>query len=344
MKKVLLASSALVASVAVTAPAAAGEVTWNAFTHFFASSSYEESGADAESDIQDFNTNSEIHLKFEDTADNGLTYGFKIELEADQNATDNVDENYIFLSGDWGRVELGDNDGAADQLDVVGTSGFTYGMLNNSTGGTFNADGVANRNTRTAANLNDSSDDTKITYLTPSFSGFTAGISYAPESNTGNSVADSAGGEDHFEVGLNYSGDFDGFGLTAAITANHEEINEDDDQTGVQAGVEVSVAGFTVGLAGAHIDNDNTGETDTVNFGVSYSAGAWTVAGGALYSEFDADAANSDEELTAVTAGVSYNIAPGLTASLGGTYGENEVDNSDDREFNTVVAGIQVSF
>ena len=56
MKKVLLASSALATSVGVTAPATA-EVTWNAFTMFFASSSYEKNDGHPDSgDIRDFST------------------------------------------------------------------------------------------------------------------------------------------------------------------------------------------------------------------------------------------------------------------------------------------------
>ena len=229
MKKVLLASSALVASAALVAPAAASDkVTWNAFTQFHAGSAYGEKGGMDAANAKDkpmgqsgvdFRTNSEVHLKFSDTADNGLNYGFKVELETDQNTANNTDENHIFISGDWGKIQLGDQDGAADQLKKTGTTNFVFGMINNSTGANFDYAG-SKRKTSTVASISRDADNTKVTYLSPAFSGFTVGLSYSPESNDGTKFAESAKGtkKDHFEAGVGYSGDFDGVGLGFGLT------------------------------------------------------------------------------------------------------------------------------
>src|SRR5277367_2906153 len=89
-----------------------------------------------------FKTDTEIHITATGKADNGLVYGMYVEIEADpalnvlttstvniagangtttQTASGTSGQNYIdeaniFLQGSWGRVEMGDQDGAGDQL------------------------------------------------------------------------------------------------------------------------------------------------------------------------------------------------------------------------------------
>ncbi|WP_299381069.1 porin [uncultured Kiloniella sp.] len=204
MKKVLLASSALVAGAAFAAPAMAadGEIVWSAFTQFHVSSTGVDSdstasGGDTNKGI-DFNTNSEIALTYTATADNGLTYGLHIQLEADQGNTNDADENNIFLEGDFGRVELGDQDSAGDNLMVSGSSvGFMFGMYGNYTGSTmYNSRSARIGAARSAADFSDSSDDTKITYYTPTYNGFRAGISFAPDNDHGGTVSAGNSGTD----------------------------------------------------------------------------------------------------------------------------------------------------
>ena len=241
-------------------------------------------------------------------------------------------------------MELGDNDSVAGQLFMAATSGFTYGMINNSVGGSFNADGKDNSKVRSYIALPDSSDNTKITYMTPSFEGFTAGVSYAPEANVGYKFED-ADIQDQTGVGLSYSGDFDDVGLKSSLFGTYED-NAGKDVTGVQGAVQVSFSGFTVGLAANQIDKEDTSRENAVQFGVSYSTGPFIVSSGALYSEYKPDnsSTDADEEMAAVSAGVAYRVMPGVYAGLGGTYGEYKVDGGDDGKFNTVVAGVSVSF
>src|SRR3546814_12424199 len=67
-------------------------------------------------------------------ADNGVTFGFRVEIEADGGATNNVDENSIFASGSFGKLEFGNNDGAEDTFAVNGSnSGVDYGGVGNPT-------------------------------------------------------------------------------------------------------------------------------------------------------------------------------------------------------------------
>ena len=235
MKKVLLASSALVAGAAFSAPAMAadGEIVWSAFTQFHVSSTGVDndstvSGGDTNNGV-DFNTNSEIALTYTATADNGLTYGLHIQLEADQSNTNDVDENHIFLEGEFGKVLLGDQDSAGDALMVSGSSvGFQFGMFGNYTGSNMTSNSSARMGSaNSAADFSDSSDDTKITYFTPTFNGFKAGITYAPDADTGNSVsADNTSRDNHIDGGINYSGNFNDFSIDAGLVGGTHETQQ----------------------------------------------------------------------------------------------------------------------
>jgi hypothetical protein len=172
-------------------------------------------------DNAEMKTDTEIHITATGKADNGLVYGMYVEIEADPalstltttsvnvnastgavtqtavptSASNYIDEANIFLQGTWGRVELGDQDGAGDQL-FFGAPydyGPAYGVNSGADGDVVfrfaNTAVVQNGN---SSNINaaplysynikalDSNDATKITYLTPVISGFRAGISYTP--------------------------------------------------------------------------------------------------------------------------------------------------------------------
>ena len=71
---------------------------------------------------REFELETEIVVRADGKADNGLLYGAKIEL---QNSTGGAgatgvgtDEASVYLGGTWGRLELGDFDGAADTLKI----------------------------------------------------------------------------------------------------------------------------------------------------------------------------------------------------------------------------------
>ena len=97
-----------------------------------------------------------------------MEYGGTIEFEADTNRTDNTDETWVFLSGGWGEVRLGDEDDVADNS-VVGAQVIAAG-----TGGIDGSDAVISA--APVVFLTNSNDATKIRYYTPSFGGFSVGV------------------------------------------------------------------------------------------------------------------------------------------------------------------------
>jgi hypothetical protein len=245
MKNVLMASSAIVgAAVLVASPAAAQELKLSAFQQFMAS------GGDSDADSSDrgfaFSTNTEVHVNGSIMADNGITFGFRVEFEADTGATNNVDENSIFASGSFGKLEFGNNDGAEDTFMVNGSnSGVDYGGVGNPTSN-FLSSAFAG-SAHTSVDMTDSGDATKITYTTPNFNGFSAGLSYTPDTSDGTdgnafNGADADGAHDHIGLGLGYEGEFNGVGLELGLVGQFGTFDEEpeDDLWGIGGGVAVA--------------------------------------------------------------------------------------------------------
>ena len=123
----------------------------------------------------DFRNNSEVHvLARGKSEESGLEYGATVEFEADTNQTLNTDETWIFLRGGWGELRMGDEDGAVDnsiiggQTIAAGTGGID--------GSSFVVAGIAGEGVFPT----ETDDPTKIRYYTPSFGGFSLGISFTP--------------------------------------------------------------------------------------------------------------------------------------------------------------------
>src|SRR3954454_21941686 len=120
MKKALLAGTAITAA-ALYAQSAQAQlvVSLGGYTEFFGA--YYDDDASG-STKREFELETEIVVRADGKADNGLLYGAKIEL---QNSTGGsgatgvgTDEASVYLGGTWGRLELGDFDGAADTMKI----------------------------------------------------------------------------------------------------------------------------------------------------------------------------------------------------------------------------------
>jgi outer membrane protein OmpU len=229
MRKILLATTALAAFAGFSSAANAQiTVTLGGYTEFF--------GAIYDNNLvngteREFQLETEILIKADGKADNGLLYGAKVELQnSSAGGGVTTDEASVYLSGTWGRIELGDFDGAADTLAIyaplVGIEqidGDAYDFLDT---------GVSPTTVRFGATpffglvkAPDSGDATKVMYLTPRFAGIQAGISYATQngSEAQNVVAlksDTPSYKDFWEFGANYTGTFAGFSVAAGATAS----------------------------------------------------------------------------------------------------------------------------
>ncbi len=391
MKKALLGTTALVGAALLTVPAAAQlEVTVGGDLLFLGAGYVDDISEDVDlapgvsfdRTNREFETDTEIVIEADGVADNGLLYGAEIQLEADQDTEDNADEVFIYLEGNWGRVELGDNDGAADSTQIFAPT-VGLGQID----GEF-SDFISL--VEPQPKLDDTSDDTKVTYYTPRFAGFQLGVSYVPEDDEGNNVIfERQSSENFIEVGGNYLNEFGGIGVAisgAYIRGSaNDTLDEADDTNQFQGGAQIAWGGFTIGGAYLELDNaiDPTSDSDDANAwnaGISYEQGPWGVA--FSYNSFDSDgqigAGNSgladavngafdadgdgetdDDTLPIVhddsdffSVGVVYTVAPGLTAAADFAYFQNDFENTgvdpafDDFEDEGFIGvfGIEASF
>lgn len=372
MRNLLLASTAAFALAGVAGSALAAEVSTKTlglqisgeFQFNFGISDEDQVGTGAnqvgEARSTDFETNSEIEFTFTNRADNGLTYGANLELEADPNDAGHMDEVYGFVSGGFGQIEFGNEDGAADKQLVTIPTGFGTGGVDGDFGGFIVGD---------APNVTifptDTSDSTKVSYYSPSFSGLTVGISYTPRNGSeGDNVSllkTGTGFEDVVELGVNYRGEFqgvsvavggvysfgDGVETAAGATSNTEDLSA------YAVGASVGFSGVTIGAI--YVDNQESGltvadpsKTDNTAYGlgIQYTTGPITVGAQYTQDERDANAAGTgDVESTAWALGGTYVVAPGLAVYAEGVFWERDSDVAgDDNEGNVFIVGSKINF
>ena len=152
MKKLLLAGTAI-AGVAVLAHPAHADLKLDLEGYFRGYAVYAENKEDVDAAGAnklhkfDFLRDNEVHFTGQTTLDNGLTVGVHNEIKLGSEANSNfgagggagqpnrvnllqqpgddptmVDETYAYFQGDWGRVNLGVEDGAAYLLQVAAPS------------------------------------------------------------------------------------------------------------------------------------------------------------------------------------------------------------------------------
>jgi hypothetical protein len=289
--------------------------------------------------------------------DFGMTYGAQIQLLKDDNDPENGDDQqFAYLGGDWGKVEAGDADGAADKLaiyapDDFGTGGITgkyYQYLNSGTifDGTSGYTSIAAGNKRYKAF--DSETASKLSYYTPRIAGFQAGASYAPDGAGQGNRDDRVGNdgdldslynqatnkafENYVEVGANYETDFDDVGLAVGgsyvYAGSKGEFNNTkvEDLSAYQVGAKANFMGFTLG--GGYVWQDESGITESTankqdstgyNFGLQYETGPFIVGANALFAE-NQGYSNKDNQLDVYSVGATYVVAPGLSTFVEGTF------------------------
>lgn len=201
MKKILVASSALVAVAFAGQAQASEKISLSVGGYMEQWIGAADQDNDSIDNVNAFQSDTEIHFSGSTTLDNGIEVGAKIELEGEQ-ASNQIDEQYLYVNGGFGQVKLGAEDGAAADMGIsapaVGPVGANDGDMGNWVTLAATPDTVP------------AGDDSKrLTYYTPSLGGFKAGFSYADDdsSETNDTVTT---GDNRVSAGIEYSGDFDG--------------------------------------------------------------------------------------------------------------------------------------
>jgi hypothetical protein len=304
MRKVLLATTALVA-MSVSAAQADVSIGGQAVFEIYSPST----GA------QTFTTDGGINITGTETTDSGLTFTALHQAQFETAAGAN--DSYIDVKGDFGSVRLGDTDAALDRMD-----GATGAAMDLEGTGSGSSTGVR-VNLASSATQIGNGDPTAISFFAPSMNGMTF---------YGQAEADGAGNG----FGVNYT--VGGVSLMAqsvqdkVFSANEGTTDEAVDATGIAASF--SMAGVKFGMGSATWDSTPTQEKITAtDIGVSYSANGMTL----VATSASGKQGNRTDKYSNV--GVSYTIAPGITAMV--ESGRGEVAAVD---FDATWAGLSVDF
>jgi predicted porin len=313
----------------------------------------------------DFRTESEINLYADGVAANGMRYGAVFELQMDNVAGGSgtavdYDELYGFVKGSWGELRFGQEDHAANLMQVRRPS--TLWMGSDDAWDEFVVQsGTFGSAPYIMSGITDGSDATKLIYLSPQFMGFDVGASYAPNSGEGErtQLADSTttfqrdrtSTENQISAALRYRGTFGDVGVQAAMTgywADAAQLSANGAALATKpqninaylAGLVLRAYGFQVGGEYAWGKYNTTVGNGALNPGLDgsnhwlvgavYTIGAFQV--GAQYGKGTQDngtsttgAALSDRTQTYLGLGVSYTLAPGMT--LFANYNQVEDEN-----------------
>ena len=391
MKKIILATTALV-SVAFAGNALAQEsqmmsamgndIQIGGYYEFGYSEYSDDDDASRTGDGSRFYGDSELFINFSAVSDAGLEYGVSVELPingggqgddlslghetADDDASDDTDEASIYIAGDFGRVILGNNDHAGDSFQTwIGTDR-TYGQ-DDAKGPTFRD--VEGNNSATEGDWNVAvkphtvnapyGDGSKITYLSPSFSGFQFGVSLEDDG-----VSD----DDTTSVGAKY--DFTLYGVDVTLKAAGYSYGNDDSSTSYGATFGYGDFTFTAASAEFDIDHDDNddrlipdgsggtmtnpnpmspnAEPEVLGFGLSYDINEDLFVS-AYYATSEDDV--TKQELSTTSVGARYTIAHGLTATaalnsfeLEGRPGSNNTPFAGNNEGEELVLQVEFSF
>lgn len=359
MKKVLLATSAITAiSLAGIASAQESQMMSAGGNTLSIGGYYEFGYASRSDDIdnkdgKDSKTygDSELYIDFETTSDSGLTYGVQIDMEIvngsnygedgkDSGKAANAEEASIYVSGDFGTMHFGHDDnaygrfltwaptheGATSQDDNI----LWVNRLPNSAGPdniSGNDDDVANSLdlAYTTVGANPYEDNAKVAYVSPNFSGFQFGASYADSDSTKDNPT---------ALGASYGMDIGGMNSGMSFTLTAASYNNNADGTGKstdsQYGISFGLNDLTVTAA------RYSGKTGNINkkateFGIGYQiTDSLSVGASMNNAESDGTKGGSkiDQEGDYQSFSGSYKIAPGLKTTLA----FNNTEVSDNRK------------
>ena len=347
-KTVLLATTALAAAqFGAIAPAAAQN--WDMTVGGFMSQyfGYAE-GARRGDDGFDQKTDAEIEFTPKITLDNGLEIGVNVQLEA-QTEDDQIDQQFAYVEGSFGRIELGSNDNAPATMSI-GVPSAGIGLDDGDTGdwlGAINSDLII---TTPSFTIEDDSSE-QVTYYTPRFAGFQLGASYVPQLNQdldgvsgANAPRENDGVRDNaFGIAANFERDFNEVSFGAS--AGYMTYGDDDAAVGPTPedygfGLSIGYAGFTLAGAYNRLEDSSAGDLENFGVGLLYETGPLALSLGYIRGRDKSSSADSD----AFEFGASYALGPGVSAVYSFYYVNQESAFGSDLEGAAAIGGLALSF
>jgi len=370
MKKVLLASSALLGASAFAAGSAYAEkpvMTFSgslAYEMIFADGDQADAGVGHSISAND--QMSELAWDARGSTDAGLNYRANVQWRYTNGAAGSFDESWLQFSGGWGSIVLGGDDPVSDT--IAGTAGHTFqegtwGTDGNNALRNVNFLGLATGTHYYQSSAGMTGDANKISYTTPNFGGFQAGVSYTPQGvafQQTQQVNDNAN-DQVLDLAAGWGGEFGGVGLKFDGSYQMGEDNsgtagaDREDLRSYMLGASITFAGFGLGAGYFNSEESNTAKGvanadggEGFNVGGSYSFGPGSVSLMYQNSTDDLNGDNLEDESTIYHAGVTYTIADGLNAY--GSYYNMSIDNeggnvaANQNDAQVVIIGTRVTF
>jgi len=293
MRKVLLATTALVA-MSVTGAHADISISMTAEAGFITSDS------DGDSAWMDGN----LTVKGTSTSDSGLTFSAVKNMAFQPGSSvahtgDSITEDaYIDVTGDFGGFRIGQTDLAGDRMDgVLGKNKDVYTIGSTGTSGAHYG-----------TDLTDDDDNTSISYVSPSMSGFTVYGAAVPNGLN--------------QMGVNFS-----LGGMSVMIQQASGTSKGDE---VSVGAGLSLAGVGINVGKKQEDKNGT-KIDSSDLNLAYSLNDSTKMSVLLQ-----EGKSSSEKHTMTGVEVSYSIAPGATAYIG--YESTDIAGTKDSGMGAVLS------
>ena len=296
-------------------------------------------------------SDSEIWFGGRTTLANGITIGFDVQLEANQQG-DQIDESYLFVDGAFGRLVLGTENDAAYIMHVsapnAGRSGFqtqesaafgawiqrpTEVSALDTTAPKLNGTGLGGSFGNGLTFVNQAGNDgQRVTYYTPRFFGLQGGASYTPNlvEDLNTELNRRQTRTNGFTGSLNYTNDFGAFNVQASAgvtywpkvsgavtpggTTNTSTSGAGSSIKDWSLGAQVGYAGFAFGGSYRKYDQKrdfNNGRAFAV--GGAYSTGPFAIALNWLNSHVDGSSTvGAKDKFNQVHLTGAYTMGPGV--------------------------------
>jgi hypothetical protein len=316
MRKVLLATTALVAMTGVQAANAAdisiyGGMDWSYYSY------------DDGSSI--FDTDGNVKLKATSTADNGITYQVYQSVGMH---TSTEEDSSITISGDFGKIQLGGADSVIDGLDgdvshyandwtnktqsaPSGSGAHTTGICNSAL---FQCGGEAGLWGAIGDKNHSGDGDNKVGYVSPTINGFTVAVSSHDTDDDGMYYA------------VKYKND-----MFAVMVGQGEEGDRKDSSMGVG----VTMAGVTLRYQSGNSKVGSTNQVDRAEIGATT-----TISGVDFWvgKSSEEEKIGTADKIDITSVGAGYSVAPGVTLSSEYFQAESLTNNENSTSINLSVA------
>lgn len=289
------------------------EVQWNGFDIRLTGGAAAQAAAFEDDEVTTTSPDAQIdlfaRLNAQWTSPDGIVIGLNVEQNSRRRASEVLEagELYGFVASDYGRVEVGLQDGPADTLAFAAPL-VALGQVR----------GEFSRYAGTQALLRalDTQDAFKVIYLSPPVGGLRGGVSWSPKVRRNATAVDSRERievDNAFEFGLQYQqpvGDWILGASAGYATGQADPVTTRADLNSWSVGAEARKGPLRIG--GAYVDRGDSNRLDRgfdqweVNGGIGWVTPEWGVAGSAAYTKA------SDRENRLVGVGGFYQLHPNI--------------------------------